>query len=294
MAAGLELDLEARCPVAAAHLITVNERTRQPGAYERPQAVDDGLYAAGPKRIQRLAAHLVALQSVSTGQCGVVGHASGCIANAHYGPASLGRIPCQRPISGGLCSQVYNIVKLYDSHFVHLAFFRHQMGSEMIVGQCFLIQIVDALPVLWSRKCKDGYVPVKVMTRVRFLQCDAYFVSALHLLLAPGYRLHGILGLHPRSAARRPSRAVVERQLHAQPLSLAGCVLEQLEPFVAHVFDGPLWEAHSAVEERGLVNAHTVHRLQVGRDTLARHVAVQPVPPGSYLSFFGWMGKTFS
>ena len=30
-------------------------------AYERPQAVDDGLYAAGPKRIQRLAAHLVTL-----------------------------------------------------------------------------------------------------------------------------------------------------------------------------------------------------------------------------------------
>ena len=279
MAASLELVLEARRPVAAAHLVAVDERACQASAYERAQSVDDGLDAAGPECIQCLAAHLVTLQTVAAGQSRMISHARGREAKAQDGPSALGGLPCQCAARLHLVREVHDVCLMHHGTVRHLAQRRHQMALEGVVGQRLDIQASDALCHHRCGEGQHGDVLIASMIGLRFGHHQANGASALHLLLAPCHCLHSIFGLHPRSAARRPSRTIVERQLHAQPLGLAGCVLEQLEPLVAHVFHGSLREAHSTVEQRGLVNAHTMHGLQVGRDTFAGHVAVQPVPP---------------
>ena len=164
-----KLMLEAWCPVAAAYLVTIDERTGKSCADQRAELVDDGLDAALPEGIERLATHLVALQSVASGQRRMVGHAGGREADAQDGPVAFRHIPCQRAAGQHPVRQVDDVFTLDDGLLIHIARLWHQVALEVIVAECLLFQAVDALLALRSGKGKHGDVLVELMARLRFL-----------------------------------------------------------------------------------------------------------------------------
>ena len=213
----------------------------------------------------------------------MIGHTSGSEPNAQDCPMPIGSIPLQRAAWLHLRSEVHDVGQMHYCTVGNLVQRRHQMATVYIVGQRLIVQVTDALRCKRSGKGQHGNVLIAFMSHRRLRHYETERATALHLLLAPDHRLHGILGLHPRSAARRPSRAVVEGKFHAQTLGFAGSMFEEFEPLVAQVLDGSLWEAHAAIEQRGFVDAYAMHSFQVGRNALARHIAVKPVPPSAHL-----------
>ena len=159
-----KLLLEAFGPVAAAYLVAVYERAGEGCADQRSELVDDGLYAALPEGVERLATHLVALQSVASGQRRMVGHAGGRIAEAQDGPAAFGDVPCERAAGQHLVRQVDDGIAPDNSLPVHVALLGHQVCAVVIVCKCLLVQAVDALVALRSRKGKDGDVAVELVS----------------------------------------------------------------------------------------------------------------------------------
>ena len=164
-----KLLLEAWCPVAATYLVTVYERTGKGCSDQRAELVDDGLDAALPEGVERLATHLVALQSVASGQRRMVGHAGGREADAQDGPVAFGHFPRQRAAGQHTVRQVDDVLALDDGLLIHIARLWHQVALEVIVAECLLFQAVDALLALRSGKGKHGDVLVELMARLRFL-----------------------------------------------------------------------------------------------------------------------------
>jgi len=91
-----------------------------------------------------------------------------------------------------------------------------------------------------------------------------------------------------RPAAAFPAGVVVHIHLQAQPVGLGASVLEQLAPLGTCKRHGPDGRPVVQLHEQHATDPNPLHRLKIGRNPFARHVAVHPAPIHPRPGGAGW------
>ena len=103
----LELLIETIRPVAASHFVAVHQAIGEGCAHQRPQIVENGLDAILPVLVERLAAHLVDLESTTSGSTRRMAFlACRGVAHTQNSPFACRSLPGQIPLSVHLSGEI--------------------------------------------------------------------------------------------------------------------------------------------------------------------------------------------
>ena len=243
--------------------------------------VEDRLYAVAPEVVHGLGTELVNLQTASCHRIhGMGGLPCGGMSEAQDGPASLRHFPCEAALCVHLAGQSHDVGLAHDGLGREYVFPGRLFVGILEGTQALELEILDAEVARWGGEGQHDDVLVIVAVGLGAGQRHRLLRAVAHQRgVGPHDCLHALCRRDPATAARRPAGPVVHTQGHAQPFGLSGGPLDQVEPFGREVLGSACRIAIPHIENLRLANACLVHGLQVGRNAMARHIAVEPMPP---------------
>ena len=279
-----ERPLEAVRPVLRADLVAVvqhrPERPVRPGqsGAERLHRLLD---VVRPVDAQGLLRELVAFESLAEARPRAVLAVEGAVADAQDRPVARRQRAGERPVREVRREGAH----LFAPH--HGGGGRDARVGDVIlaagVGEALELPVLQLERLRGRRERHDGDVAVEAHLVLRLRQGDLHGTASLDRRRGEADRLHRVVGRVPRAARVRPARTVRHAELQPETLRLLGRELHRRVPLRRVEGERPLRDAparaEARVEEDRAADAGLGHRLQVGRDARARHVARHPVPP---------------